>query len=274
MCETPMKLSKRRILFLVFCIIVLCSILLLQPLLNPKSDLQLAVENAINFFEGSNEPYALLWFDVIYRRFGIAEFANALERYDQVLAEQPENAPLLRIFRRIADHDNQLQTEDLEAVSAEVDLFTIPALYCDQVPLSDDYFEMLDRAVGFGDYQLTHVTLALILIQENGCELVLPDGFIEAVYFANAALIDDDPVVDDVELEAAAFLYIAGQGALVNDAFVERVIASQNDDGGWGFSSNGQGDSDWHSTILGLLFLLHVEFPADSYPPVLAPVSS
>ena len=50
-----------------------------------------------------------------------------------------------------------------------------------------------------------------------------------------------------------------------------RVIASQNDDGTWGNSDDKQTEEywHWHSTILALLILLHVEFPADSYPPMI-----
>jgi hypothetical protein len=235
--------------------------------------LQRAVANSIDFFEGSREPYALLWLDVMYRRFGIAAFADALQRYDEALVEHPEQVPLLRVFRRIADHDNPLQSEDLEAVSVDIDRITVPALYCDRLGLPDNYLEMLDEAARSGGYLLTHVLLAWIWIQDNGYEVPLPDGFIEAMYRANAALIGDDSVVNDLELEAAAFLYLAGQGALVGDAFVERVIAVQNYDGGWLPSSDTLGDSYWHTTILGLLLLLHVEYPADLYPPMLAPAS-
>ena len=272
-----MKLSKRRALLLAFCITALCSLLVVVPLLMhhepdlpTEEDLQNAIANAIDFFEGSREPYALLWLDVMHRRFGIEEFADALQRYDQVLTEQPEQLPLRHMFRRIADYDNPLQAEDLQAVSLPSDRIIAYALYCDRLGLPSDYSEMLDRAVSQGGYHLTHVLLAWIWIQENGCELALPDGFIDDMYRANSAIINNNPrVVDDLKLEAAAFLYLAGQGALVDDSFVDRVITSQNDDGGWGVSSDGQGDSYWHSTILGLLLLLHVEFPADSYPPVL-----
>ena len=76
--------------------------------------------------------------------------------------------------------------------------------------------------------------------------------------------------MDDLTLEAAAFLYLAGQDHKVDPTFVNRVIASQNDDGGWGEDPNGQSGSYWHSTILGLMLLLHKQFPADAYPPVLA----
>jgi len=93
------------------------------------------------------------------------------------------------------------------------------------------------------------------------------------MYRATATLIGNDPLVTDLELEAAAFLYLAGQGALVDNAFVDRVIAVQNYDGGWLLSSNTPGKSDWHPSILGLFLLLHREYPADSYPSMLDPAS-
>jgi hypothetical protein len=239
-------------------------------MVNPKLDLQLPIKNAIDFFEDSSDLDAILWLDVIYRRFGVLEFADALERYDQLLGGYPkETQSQFHIFRRIADRDNVFQTTDLTAASSELDSFTIPALYCDQFGLPEDYSEILVSAADLGGYHLTHVLLAWIWIQENGCELVLPDGFIEDVYFANAALVNDDHVVNDIELEAAAFLYLAGHGTLVDSSFIEQVVTSQNKDGGWAFSGEGKRVSHAHSTILGLLLLLHVEFPSDSYPPVL-----
>lgn len=274
-----MKLSKRRALLLAFCITALCSLLVAAPLLTPpEPDLHTAITKAIDFLEDRNEPYALLWLDVIYRRFGITEFADALQSYDQLLTEQPEEASLLRVFRRIADYDNELlQEEDFKAVSLSSDIIIVHALYCDRLGLPVDYPRMLDREAREGGYHLTHVLLAWIWVQENGCELALPDGFIDELYRANAAIINNDPTtVDDLKLEAAAFLYLAGQGDLVDDSFVERVIASQNGDGSWGHSSNDQEAEylHWHSTILGLMLLLHVEFPADSYPPVLDSAST
>jgi hypothetical protein len=249
-----------------------------EPTPEPKpSGLQPAIANATDFFEESGEPsnaYALLLLDVVHRRFGIAAFADALQRYDQIMAVRPDQAPLMRVFRRIADYGNPLQDWDLQEVSEDIDLVTVPALYCDRLGIPSSYASMLNRATRLGDYMLTHALLACIWIQENGCEVPLPDESIENMYRANAALIGDDPVVDDLELEAATFLYLAGQGALVNHAFVERVIAVQNDDGGWLRSSDTPGDSDWHTTVLGLLLLLHVEYPSDSYPPMLAPPTS
>ena len=268
-----MNITKRKVLIVAACIIIaLCSLFLLQPQLHPASDVQIPIANAIKFLVGTDEPHALLWLDVIHRRFGIAEFADSLSRYDQVLTEQGQSLQL-RVFRRIADYNNPLQAEDLEGL-VSLDRVIVPALYYDRFGLPDDYSTMLKEKESLGAYELTHVLLAVIWIQDNDCELPLSRGFIENLYHANAALIGNDPVVEDLELEAAAFLYLAGQGKLVDNAFIDRVIAAQNDDGGWSISGDTTEESDWHPTVLGLLLLLHVGFPSDSYPPILAPTSS
>jgi len=230
-----------------------------------QTNYSISVVNAIKFFEQSQEPEAMLWLDVMHRRFGIEEFANSLQRFDQLLYWHSAQSSVTRLFRRIADYNNPIHAEDLKKVKNDLDIITLPALYCDRLDLPSDYLVVLEEGISQGGYQLTHVLLAWIWIQENGCELELPDGFIEDMYHANAALINTDPIVTDLELEAAAFLCLAGQSELIDDSFIERVIANQNIDGGWGSGKR------WHTTILGLLFLLHVESPSDTYPPVLAP---
>ena len=268
-------MKRKNVLFLGCCLtIALCIILVGPPMLQPAPiDMQEVIEKAINFLADTKEPDALLMLDVMYRRFGVSKFADALQRYDQLLAEDPFEAPTMRLFRRIAIRDNPLQAGDLELVSFDVDRITIPALYCDQRGLPFDYSAQLIKAADSGEYMLTHALLACIWIQENGCEVQLPDGFIENLYNANAELIDENPVVSDLEMEAAAFLYLAGQGALVEDAFIERVLVVQNYDGGWSSYSDESGTSQWHTTVVALMLLLHVEYPSDSYPPMLASAS-
>jgi hypothetical protein len=218
-----------------------------------------AVSNAISFFEGSREPHALLWLAVMHRRFRIEQFAGALQRYDEVLAEQPERAPLLRVLRRFADRDSPLRPDDWDFVTDPSDRLLVCALYCDRVGLPRSFAEMLRKAASAGGYYLPHVMLVCFFIRENGCAFELPPGFMDRVYEASAAIIDEDPtIVSDLKLEVAAFLNLVGQGARVSDVFVEHVLASQNADGGWGQSRAAHGRSDWHSTTLGLLLLVQL----------------
>ena len=269
-----MKTSKGKITAIVLFLATVCTIILLPPLLTPKPDLENATEKAVDFLKDTKEPYVLLWLDVMNRKFGIPEFSDALQRYDELLSEEPENGALLRIFRRMADNENRYQPDDLEALYAEVDYLIVPALYCHQQQLPEDYPEMLENAASKGEYQLTHVLLALIFIEENNCSLWLPEGFVESVYSSNAQLIDDDQRVTDLELEAAAFLYLANQGNRVNSSFVEKVIDSQKNDGGWTITGKQTDQTNWHPTILALTVLLHEQYPAASYPPILPQASN
>lgn len=225
--------------------------------------LQTAIARAIRFFAATREPQALLWLAVMHTRFGIDAFADARNRFDDVLADQPlRSAPSarLRVLRRMADRDNPFRPEDMEAVSHPSDLIVACALYCDREGLPGVYPKALFRAAEQGGYYLTHVLLALVWIRENDCDVPLPDGFVDNVYRTSAAIINDDPaIVSDLRLEAGAFLCMAGQAALIDATFIETVLATQQEDGGWGISGDGRTGSDWHSTILGLLLLLHVQ---------------
>lgn len=226
------------------------------------------VLKAINYFSTSTEPEAMLWLDVMHRRFGIDEFTNALQAFDQMMMWSSDKA-YVNMFRRMADYDATVNSVELGKVTNELDLITLPALYCDRLDLPANYSTLLIDGANEGGYKLTHVLLAWIWLQENGGEVELPEGFVEDMYLANAALINTDSTVTDVEMEAAAFLCLAGQNDLVDAAFIDQVIAVQESDGGWGGTSK-----RWHTTVLGLLYLLHTEFPSDSYPPVLAPRSA
>ncbi len=230
-----------------------------------ETDVHTTVANAIDFLKRAREPHALLFMNIIYRRFGVEEFADTLQRYDEVLIEHPERAPVLRVMRRIADAHNPIRPDDWKHVTIQTDRLLASALYCDRLGLPPSFAEALGRAVSQGGYAATHALLSWVWIQENGCELTVPDGFVDEMVGAVAAIIDEDPTsVNDIKLEAGAFLCLARQSARVDLGFVRRVIAFQNEDGGWGVPAEDAGhpdESSWHSTILALMILLHVRFP-------------
>ncbi|MEJ2494948.1 MAG: hypothetical protein P8Y79_11550 [Ignavibacteriaceae bacterium] len=236
---------------------------------SPKSEYSPAIEKAINFFDDSHDPYALLFLDVIYRRFGVLEFKDSSQRFDQELPNNPLIEPTMKVFRRIADNTNQPSSSDFYEAKqqGETNLIVIPALYCDRLGLPSNYPQMLEEATKKGEYYLTHVLLALIWVTENGYGEEIPQDFVEYVYDANTKLINSDDEVYDIELEAAAFLCLAGQSERIKESFVESVIANQNDDGSWKSPDNIE---KWHSTVLGLILLMHIQYPSNSYPSMLA----
>jgi hypothetical protein len=173
---------------------------------SPKSEYSPAIEKAINFFDDSHDPYALLFLDVIYRRFGVLEFKDSSQRFDQELPNNPLIEPTMKVFRRIVDNTNQPSSSDFYEAKqqGETNLIVIPALYCDRLGLPSNYSQMLEEATKKGEYYLTHVLLALIWVAENGYEEKIPQDFVKYVYDANTKLINSDDEVYDIELEAAA----------------------------------------------------------------------
>jgi|WetSurMetagenome_2_1015567.scaffolds.fasta_scaffold01690_8 hypothetical protein len=250
--------------------------------------IQRAIKNAITYLKQTQNPTGLLMLNVIFRQFGIAEFNNSLQSYDQLMTSNPD--PLLRIFRRIADYTNSVvKPEDFNSVTDQLDRLTVPALYSDRRDLPDDYLTRLTEAMdtgilysghslNSGSYLLTHALLATIWLQNNRCSIQLPKDFTSTLYQENAALIGDGSQVDDIGLEAAAFLYQAGQGNLVNPVFkqifVQNIIAAQFTDGGWSASQDTPANTSWHPSVLALMILLFAENPAQSYPPMIAPAPS
>ena len=81
-----------------------------------EAELKATIANAIAFLQRAREPHALLFMGLIHRRFGIQEFADATARYDAVLPEHPDRAPVLRVFRRMFDANNPIVLEDWELV--------------------------------------------------------------------------------------------------------------------------------------------------------------
>jgi hypothetical protein len=168
------------------------------------------------------------------------------------------------------DANNLIQLEDWEHVKLQTDRLLVSALYCDRLGLPESFAEVLARAVSQGKYAATHALLAWVWIQENRCPLAVQAGFFEDMCGAVARIIDEDPTsVNDMKLEAGAFLCLAHQVHRVDLGFVRRVVAFRNEDGGWGRPVEGAGNpggSSWHSTILALMILLHVRFPAPGRP--------
>lgn len=233
----------------------------------PETAIQQAIDKAIENLKATEQPYCLLMLNVIYRQFGIAEFNDTLQRYDHLLAANSD--PTLRVFRRMAAYNNTVNASDFNAIADPINRLTYPALYADKITPPTNYPAMLQSARESGGYQITHALLATIWLNNNHCTLQFPNNFLQSLYHDTAALTQCGSIVTDINFEAAAFLCEAGQGSLVDQGFLQKVLDTQNYDGGWLGSSDQPGASYWHSSVLALMYLLYVEYPAVSYPPMI-----
>ena len=265
---------KKLYLALILIAIIICSLLAVPILINlvsPSSDHTLKgdIGKAIKYMAKSNEPYAILINNVIYRQFGISQFSDSLQKYDQVIASKSD--PTLKLFRRMASFNNPVDPNDFNSLQYDVDKLTVPALYCDRRPLPANYSAMLQADLDSGGYLTTHTLLATFWLKDNNCSVALPANFMNSLYLKTASLINNDTDLTDLEIEAAALLYQAGQGQIVSSSFIQLVIANQKPDGGWPPTSIiNPNDSYWHTTSLALMLLLNVDHPSTTYRPWLA----
>jgi hypothetical protein len=237
-----------------------------------EEQVRTTIARGIAFLNRTREPHGLWFMSMMHRLFGVPEFADALKRYDEVVAERPpEEAAVLRVLRRLNDANNPLRSDDWDHVKITTDQVLACALHCDRLGLPPGYAESLEKGVKAGGYAATHVLLAWVWLQDNRCRLAVRDGFVEDMYRTVAAILADGPtIVNDLRLEAAAFLCMARQGHRVDPSFVRLVVQIQRADGGWGKLDTPNPDdpdeSSWHSTTLALLLLLHVKFPRSAGP--------
>jgi hypothetical protein len=232
-----------------------------------EEQVRTAVAKGIVFLNRTREPYGLWFMSMMHRLFGVREFADALARYDEVVADRPAaEAAVLRVLRRLNDANNPLKPDDWDRVNILTDQLLACALYCDRLGLPPAYPEALEQGIRAGGYHATHVLLAWIWLRDNRCRLAVREGFEEDMYRANVAILEERLLaVNDLKLEAAAFLCMARQGSRVEPRFVAEVVSIQRADGGWGKLDTpdpaNPEESSWHSTTLALLLLLHVKFP-------------
>src|SRR5262249_16737064 len=160
-----------------------------------------------------------------------------------------------RVLRRLNDANNPLQPDDWDHVLIHTDQILATALYCDRLGFPPYYAEVLEKGVRAGGYPATHALLAWIWLRDNGCQLAVRDGFVEDMYRAVEAILEDRPtILNDLKIEAAAFLCMAREGQRVSPRIVRHVVLTQRDDGGWGKLDTpdpAEGDvSSWHTTTL------------------------
>jgi hypothetical protein len=216
------------------------------------------------------EPHALLILSIAQRWYGGERYADVLERYDREVAKRPQSAHVLRLLRRLIEPTSPLSQEDLERLDTDFDPLTTRALHCDRLGSEAGLEPLLQEGRRQGGYPLTHAALAWAWMLDNGCPLELPVDFESGLAAGMASMIKLDDDVTDPEIEAAALLHAIGHGDSVPSAFVEKVVAAQQPNGGFRLSSAANDTrANWHTSVLAFWFLLQHLCPSDERRPML-----
>lgn len=219
----------------------------------------------------NDELVMQIFLDVMHRRHSVEEFSTAAARYDEIVASVPDPPVDAIAFRRILDSSQLFTAEQLEQIAPGVNEVTVPAMFCDILPLAPEYATRLESDAALGGYELTHVVIALEWMHELGCTAPVDAAFVDQVILDDFALIDTSDGLTDLELEAAIFGTMLAGPELLPPDLLDALLAGQLADGTWPHTP-GLASGAWHATGLGLMLLLELHrkpqdgFLADTIP--------
>ena len=126
-------------------------------------------------------------------------------------------------------------------LSALVDMrtrITAQALYCDVYPPDATWYQAVDAEIANGGAGANAALLAMKWMTELNCTPRIDDTWLENLLGTVYAAINlGDGTLDAVDIEAMAYLAHAGREDLIDPAWVNVLLATQNPDGGWALST-------------------------------------
>lgn len=173
------------------------------------------------------------------------------------LSHQAEGLTFSRVDKGEKDWPYRIPAPYARLVYTAFDRVFLRALYCDYGDYTAEDLAILQSVVeGNGSYADTHALMALLFVAEQKPDLATQTApQVAELCRILAAAQDQAERFDDVYVERIVFLYWAGHGHLVQQAWLDRLVSAQRPDGAWG-SEASQGHN-LHTTGLAILALLY-----------------
>lgn len=146
-------------------------------------------------------------------------------------------------------------------LESNVAITNIYSANCDHMDLPANFWAVMQESVRLGDYFVSHVALALEMMENNGCAMppVATDLDNETAQ-QMVKIIEDPNTVADLRYEAIAFLLMRDHRDLVEQEWIDQITSEQLQDGTWPHKA-GDTNTDFHSTLLAFWSLLEYSRP-------------
>lgn len=201
-------------------------------------------------------PIERLFLDYLQRKFELDKrLGTNGPPFD--LSEDPRTYPEeIHYLARIGYPDRLVKIPPGDRFDDPASITNVYSSNCDHLQLTDNYWQAVKQSIDRGGYYITHVSLALAFMKDNNCALSAEMTQIEDIVIEGMKKLADDPsTAADLRYEAIAFLLHSDHDELVQDKWIDQIIAEQNKDGGWSLEA-GDNKSDSHSTVLAVWALL------------------
>ena len=213
----------------------------------------------------NTDPFTLVVYDYLHRRFEIDEFGSARSLAVDALDSLGETSE-----RRLIDASARVDP----AVFADLDtyipgLLVAAALACDDPGSPAEFERWLRTAVDAGGYDLTHAVVAIGIEAELGCPPTggeaLRGEFVDALSQAVAL----DVAIDDVSVERMAMLVYLDEFDRIPEGRLADLIEAQQVDGSY---TTPEPNFENHTTALAIWVLAAVVERHEGRSPKTAPL--
>lgn len=165
-------------------------------------------------------------YTILMRRFNLPEL-DAIVYYKRQVRDgrhsNSDEAPILNIIVPGIRHAPKAEKED------SINGLLFASMYCRTRALPTDYLERVEKMAQKGGYELTHMYLILIILREKRCKEYLSreKEFLQLEKSLESkvlALSTQARIVNDLDIEAAAFLSYGNPALTPPDSYLKRVL--------------------------------------------------
>lgn len=200
-----------------------------EPL--PDDEVATSLRKAIAFadrHQAAADAYLQPILDYLHRAFGLEEFSGAAERGRAAVGPSAATDPEYRLF------DPSFRVDPAVLEQGAPGALLLPyALACDEPGLPTDAEELFRSQTEEGEYGLTHVGLAIQILDDLGCEVPWAADLRTRVIADLRSAVEGASKVDDLHVERLAVLGYLGEIDAITPSQVAAVVATQRSDGGW-----------------------------------------
>lgn len=154
-------------------------------------------------------------------------------------------------------------------LDSNVKITNIYSANCDHMDLPANFWTVMDESVRMGGYFVSHVALALEMMESNKCVTPpIATSIDNEVALEMRKIVNDPSTVADLRYESIAFLLMRDRRDLVKQEWINQIVSEQREDGTWAQEAGGN-KVDFHSTLLALWSLLEYSRPDTSEEPLI-----
>lgn len=203
-----------------------------------------------------------LFIGFLSKKFEQANIPKLTDVYDSmnIFNEHPSTKLYQRLVR-----SHSISKEDIEQYRASIPLnrlqyIMLAGMYCDQVPLTDDFSQKVKQQTDLDGYFLTHAALSIHFTKCLKCPISDELKSIENQQIQLLKQLIETTDIQDLKYETIAILKLMRPHTQIKQEWVKEILDLQLEDGGWARVSQLKTSND-HTTLLALWVLLESKYP-------------